>query len=60
MSDMCPYCGELVRTKGSLTAYHDLPQSLGISCPGSMEYARCAESDARPLWTGEPNRRFTG
>lgn len=60
MTGMCPHCGEEVEVKGDLTAYHDYPKPLRIICPGSMQYPRCAESDARPLWNGKPNTRFAG
>lgn len=57
---MCPHCGEDVPIRDSLTAYHDWPPFCRSVCPGSKQHPRCAESDARPLWNGEPNRRFRG
>lgn len=57
---MCPHCGEEVRLRHSLTATHDWPKPTRQVCPGSGQNPRCAESDARPLWNGEPNRRFRG
>lgn len=51
---MCPYCGAL------LECDHLMPlhQLFGETCPGAGQIARCAESDARPLWNGQPNRHF--
>lgn len=60
MIGMCPHCGEDVAVKDSLTAYHDWPKPTRQVCPGSKQHPRCAESDARPLWNGEPNKRFRG
>lgn len=55
---MCPHCGEEVSTKDGLTAYHDWPKPTRQVCPGSRQNPRCAESDGRPLWNGQPNMRF--
>lgn len=57
---MCPHCGDEVTLSGSLTTMHDWPHFTRQMCPGSGQIPRNAESDARPLWNGEPNRRFTG
>lgn len=59
-SGMCPHCGEIVRVERSLTVYHDWPKPFRQVCPGSLQNPRCAESDGRVLWNGQPNRRFTG
>lgn len=53
MTGMCPYCGEVVRVALGLTVIHGEP-----ACPGSQQNARCAESDGRPLWNGQPNRLY--
>lgn len=50
---MCPHCGAIVGVWGSLTVEH--LDEHGAVCPGSVQNARCAESDRRPLWNGEPN-----
>ena len=63
MSDfrgMCPHCGEDVGVTDGLTDYHDYPIPCRSVCPGVKQNYRNAESDARLLWNGEPNRRFTG
>ena len=58
---MCPYCGENVPVEGALTTRHTVGAiDTRQVCPGSGQNVRCAESDARPLWNGEPNRRFRG
>lgn len=57
---MCPHCGEEVAIVNGLTAFHDQAEDAARTCPGSGQNPRCAESDARPLWNGEPNRRFRG
>ena len=57
---MCPHCGEEVGLWGGLTATHNWPKPTRQVCPGSGQIARCAESDARPLWNGERNERFVG
>ena len=54
---MCPHYGEEVAIKDSLTAYHDYPPFCRQVCPGSKQNPRNAESDARFLWNGEPNKR---
>lgn len=51
MTGMCPHCGDIVAVVNTLTVDHD-------GCPGSQQIPRCAESDARPLWNGEPNPHF--
>lgn len=56
-SGMCPHCGREVDTPHGLTARHVYQSEV---CPGSLQNPRCAESDARPLWNGEPNARFCG
>lgn len=57
---MCPHCGALVDVgKDGLTAYHGYPKAVSL-CPGSKQNPRNPESDARPLWNGEPNHRFAG
>lgn len=65
MSDMCPHCGVVLQVDMSedsdgLTPYHDWPKPLRQLCPGSKQIPRCAESDARLLWSGKPNTLFTG
>lgn len=50
---MCPHCGAIVGVWGSLTVEH--LDEHGAVCPGSVQNARCAESDRRPLWNGQPN-----
>jgi len=56
---MCPHCGALVECGAdSLTPYHDWPIPTRQVCPGSKQNPRCAESDARPLWNGQPNPHF--
>ena len=60
MTGMCPHCGEEVALEDGLTVYHDWPKLTRQICPGSRQNYRCAESDARPLWNGEPNLRFAG
>jgi hypothetical protein len=54
---MCPHCGKLVKT-APLVPTHDWPATIRQVCPGSGQIPRCAESDARPLWNGEPNPHF--
>lgn len=50
---MCPQCGRVVRvTRAGLTYRH------GGGCVGSGQVPRCAESDGRPLWSGQPNPHF--
>jgi hypothetical protein len=61
MTGMCPHCGEVVDVFANLISIHyQKPGSLRDLCPGSRQIPRCAESDARPLWNGEPNTRFEG
>lgn len=57
MTGMCPHCGREVKITRSLTTSH---MADGHWCPGSRQIPRCAEADARPLWNGQPNRRFKG
>lgn len=58
---MCPHCGEIVLLdREVLTATHDWPKLTRQVCPGSQQNPRCAKSDARPLWNGQPNRHFGG
>lgn len=58
---MCPHCGARVSVGvDGLTAYHTSPPRSCFICPGSKQNPRCAESDARPLWNGEPNPHFAG
>ncbi len=58
---MCPHCAALCGVgNDSLTPYHNYPLPTRQVCPGSKQNARCAESDARPLWNGEPNPHFAG
>jgi hypothetical protein len=53
---MCPHCGRLVGIrKSGLTFTH---WDIGDYCPGSGQNPRCAESDGRPLWNGEPNPHY--
>lgn len=30
----------------------------GEACPGGGQYPRCAESDGRRLWNGQPNPHY--
>lgn len=58
MSDqMCPHCGERLKPVGGLIPYHDNKPFRQV-CPGSKQKPRCAESDGRPLWNGEPNPHY--
>lgn len=60
---MCPHCGAIVRLAPSgLTTVHAIEgKALADGpCPGSGQIPRCALSDARPLWNGEPNPHFGG
>jgi len=63
-ANMCPHCGRLVPLDkdSGLTSFHYEPTSFVTqqACPGIGQHPRCAESDARPLWNGKPNRRFRG
>ena len=60
MSDlMCPHCGRLFnKAVAGLIPVHDWPPLCRQVCPGSGQIPRCPESDARPLWNGEPNPHF--
>lgn len=60
LTGMCPHCGTIVKLEQTLTAYHDWPLFTRQVCPGSRQNARCAESDARPLWNGKPNPHLRG
>lgn len=55
MTGMCPHCGAIVEVRHSLTVTHDYPPPTRQVCPGSGQNPRCAESDARRLWNGQPN-----
>lgn len=59
---MCPHCGEdvFLGAVTGLTEFHNYPKLSRQVCPGSGQNPRCAESDARLLWNGEPNLRFAG
>ena len=57
MTDMCPHCGEKMVCDG-LTPVHDWPKHTRQGCPGSQQNPRCAESDGRLLWNGNPNPHF--
>jgi len=62
-ANMCPHCGRLVPlAESGLTSFHyePTPYVTQGECPGVGQHPRCAESDARPLWNGKPNRRFRG
>ena len=56
---MCPHCGASFRTPPNRLAPMHGEQfedgSLGLLCPGSAQRVRNPESDARPLWNGNPN-----
>lgn len=56
---MCPHCGAEVEIHDSLTEFHNWGFAQ-VVCPGSGQNPRNAESDGRPLWSGQPNRRFRG
>lgn len=58
---MCPHCGEMfVKDVCGLVPYHSWPKPTRQVCPGSQQNPRCPESDARPLWSGDPNPHFRG
>lgn len=58
---MCPHCGQIVLVgPDTLTEYHDWPIPTRQVCPGSKQNPRCAESDRRPLWNGQPNPHIGG
>lgn len=59
---MCPHCGQIVDlgTVTGLTGFHSWPMRTRQMCPGSQQNPRCAESDGRLLWNGEPNPHFVG
>ena len=66
MTAMCPHCGTTFAGWMDLTPRHSTvvdafsgQPSLTV-CPGSQQNPRNAESDARTLWNGTPNRRFAG
>lgn len=56
---MCPHCGRILALPDNLTPWHDLAAGDRV-CPGSRQIPRCAESDARWLWNGDPNPHFAG
>ena len=55
---MCPHCGSIIVIRDSLIGTHDYPPFTRQVCPGSQQNPRCAESDGRPLWNGEPNQHY--
>lgn len=54
---MCPHCGLIVDklNRVRLIPIHSVRgYSTGMTCPGSQQHPRNAESDKRPLWKDLP------
>ena len=56
MTGMCPHCGELfpISDRDLVPIHYDL-RPVRVVCPGTGQIWRNPQSDARPLWSGEPN-----